>query len=77
MAEEITAPLAGNILSIMVEAGEKVEEDAEILMIEAMKMETPVYAPCAGTIMDIKVKEGAEVEEDAVLAIIETSQIED
>ena len=68
MAEEILAPLAGKVIRLMVEPGAKVEEDDEILIIEAMKMETPVFAPCDGTIAAIKVKEGDTVEEDDPLA---------
>ncbi len=71
MAEEILAPLAGKIVTLSIEPGTKVEEDDEILIIEAMKMETPVYAPCDGTIKDIKIKEGDEVEEDDLIAVME------
>ncbi len=71
MAEEITAPLAGKILSIEITVGQKVEEDDDAMVVEAMKMETSIYVPCDGTISEIKVKEGDEVEEDDVLAIIE------
>jgi len=71
MAEEVAAPLAGNIWKITVEVGSAVEEDDEILIIEAMKMETPIYAPCEGTVTEIRVKEGDAVEEDDVLAVID------
>ncbi len=71
MAEEILAPLAGRIIQLDLEVGKTVEEDEEILVIEAMKMETPVFAPISGTIKEVKVDEGDEVEEDQVLAIID------
>jgi len=71
MSKEILAPLAGKIISIEIEAGASVEEDDEVVVIEAMKMETPIYAPCDGTIKEIKVKEGDSVEEDDIIAIIE------
>jgi biotin carboxyl carrier protein len=71
MAEEILAPLAGKIVKLNIEVGTQVEEDDEALVIEAMKMETPVFVPCDGTVKELKVKEGDEVEEDAVLAVIE------
>jgi acetyl-CoA carboxylase biotin carboxyl carrier protein len=73
MAQEVTAPLAGKIVAIHVAVGDTVEEDEDILVIEAMKMETPVYAPCDGTVKEIRVQPGAEVEEDDVLAVIEES----
>ena len=71
MAEEILAPLAGKVIRMDLEVGKAVEEDEEILMIEAMKMETPVFAPCSGTVREIKVEKGDEVEEDDILAIID------
>lgn len=71
MAEEIRAPLAGNVWKIEVQTGSIIEEDDEVIILEAMKMETPIYAPCGGKIVEIKVKEGDVVEEDDVLAVIE------
>jgi len=70
MADEILAPLAGKIVRLNIKVGDKVEEDDEALVIEAMKMETPVYVPCDGTVEDIKVKIGDEVEEDDLLVIL-------
>jgi len=71
MSEELLAPLAGKIIQIDVKVGDKVEEDDDALVIEAMKMETPIYIPCDGTVVKINVKEGGEVEEDDVLLVIE------
>ena len=71
MAEEVRSPLAGNIFTVLVEPGSKVQEDDELLVIEALKMENPVYSPCAGTVKEINVKKGDKVEEDAVLLVIE------
>ncbi len=72
MTEEVLAPLSGAIWKISVTVDEKVEEDDEILIIEALKMETPVYAPCDGTVKEIYVKEGDAVEEDQPLMSIKT-----
>ena len=71
MDHEIVAPLAGKILQINLEVGGKVEEDEEALIIEAMKMETPIYSLSSGTVKEVRVKEGDTVEEDDVLAVIE------
>jgi acetyl-CoA carboxylase biotin carboxyl carrier protein len=71
MAQEIIAPLAGKVFQLNIGVGDKVEEDDEALVIEAMKMETPIFAPCDGTVKQVNVKEGDEVEEDDVLAIID------
>jgi acetyl-CoA carboxylase biotin carboxyl carrier protein len=71
MSEEMIAPLSGKIISIEIEVGQKVEEDDDAIVIEAMKMETSIYVPCDGTVAEVKVKVGDEIEEDDVLAIIE------
>jgi acetyl-CoA carboxylase biotin carboxyl carrier protein len=71
MAQEVRAPLAGGILEVLVEIGSKVEEDDELLIIEALKMENTVYSPCAGTVKEIKVKKGDAVEDDSVLLVLE------
>ena len=71
MAEEVRAPLAGNIWAVSVEVGSKVEQDDELVVIEALKMENPIYAPCAGTVREVKVKKGDKVDEDDLLVVIE------
>ena len=76
MTQEITAPLDGNVIQLHIRAGDKVEDDEEILVIEAMKMETPIFTPCDGTVREVRVKEGEEVAENDVLAIIDEEHIE-
>jgi len=71
MAEDLLAPLAGKVLSLAVEVGSRVTEDDEVLVLEAMKMETVVYAPCDGRVGTILVTVGDQVEEDDPLAVIE------
>ncbi len=71
MAEEVRAPLAGNIFEVLVEVGAKVAEDDDLLIIEALKMENPIVAPCSGTVKEVRVKKGDKVAEDAVLIVIE------
>ena len=71
MATEVEAPLAGNIWEVLVKVGDSVEEDDELVIIEALKMENPVYAPADGTVKEIKVINGDVVEEEDVLIIME------
>jgi biotin carboxyl carrier protein len=70
MATEVRAPMPGKILEIMVQVGDQVQEDDEILMLEAMKMENPIYAPVGGTVEEIKVKPNDSVETEQVMMII-------
>ncbi len=71
MAEEVRAPLSGNVWAVLVEPGKQVEEDDELVVIEALKMENPIYSPCAGTVKEVRVKKGDKVAEDDVLVVIE------
>ena len=71
MSIEIKAPMPGKIASIPVNVGSQVQEEEEIIIMDAMKMEIPVYAPESGTIKEIKVKEGDSVKTDQVLIILE------
>ncbi len=76
MAKQIVAPLAGRVVQLNVKPGDTVDADEEILVIEAMKMETPVFVPWDGTIRDVRIKEGDEVAEDDILAIVDEKQTE-
>lgn len=71
MAEEIRAPLAGTVVSILVEPGAEIDADDELLVIEAMKMENLVYAPSAGVVTEIKARAGSKVEAGDLLLVID------
>ncbi len=71
MATPVTVPMVGKIVSVTVKVGDKVKEDDQVAVLEAMKMEMPVVAPTTGTVKEIKVAAGQEVEAEAVIAMIE------
>jgi biotin carboxyl carrier protein len=71
MATEVTVPMVGKIINVLVKVGDKVEEDDQIATLEAMKMEMPIPAPVTGVIKEVRASAGQEVEADAVIAIIE------
>ena len=70
MSEEVTAPIAGKVWKILVKVGDQVQEEDELMILEAMKMENPIYAPVGGTIAEIKVSENDQVEPNQLLLII-------
>jgi len=72
MAEQVRAPLAGNIWEVIVAVGDTVEEDDELLIIEALKMENPVYSPCNGKVVEVAVTKGDQVQEDDLLLVIDS-----
>jgi biotin carboxyl carrier protein len=63
--------MVGKIVSVSVKVGDKVKEDDQIAVLEAMKMEMPVVAPVTGTVKEIRVAAGQEVEAEAVIAVID------
>ena len=66
-AGDVPSPLAGKVVSIDVKLGQQVEANAQLLTLEAMKMNTYVFAPAAGTVKEILVHPGDAVEEGRVL----------
>lgn len=70
MSTEVKAPMPGKILDVLVKVGDQVKEDDEVCMLEAMKMENPIYAPADGTVKEIKVKANDSVETEQVLMVI-------
>ena len=71
MSEEITAPVSGNVLKILVKVGDSVQREDELMIIEALKMENLIYTPVDGKIAAIKVAVGDHVESNHVLMVIE------
>jgi biotin carboxyl carrier protein len=70
MSTEIKAPMTGKIASIVVNVGDDVNVDDEVVIMDAMKMEIPVYSPVAGKVKEINVKEGDSVKTEQVLMSI-------
>lgn len=66
----INAPMPGNILKIVAEAGKAIEEGDTIMILEALKMENEIVADKSGTIGQILVSKGQSVETGAALATI-------
>jgi biotin carboxyl carrier protein len=62
--------MAGQVMKIKVAVGASVTANQEVVILEAMKMETPIYAPAAGTVQAISVKEGEAVSEGQTLLTI-------
>ena len=63
--------MVGKILKIEKQVGDAVEEDAVVIVMEAMKMEIPVVAPSSGKVKEIKVSVGQAVEAGDILAEID------
>lgn len=70
-ANEIGSPLQGKLSTILVSAGESVEKNQPLFIIEAMKMETTVTATAPGVISSIELREGTLVESDDLILSLE------
>jgi biotin carboxyl carrier protein len=71
MAVNIVAPMPGTISEILVEVGDQVKADEELIILEAMKMENPITAPSNGTVKEIKVAEEDKVDTNQLLIVLE------
>ena len=71
MSVEVAAPMPGKILEILVKVGDQVACEDELVILEALKMENPIYAPVDGKVVDIKVAAKATVEAGQVLIVLE------
>ena len=67
---QVTVPMQGTIVKVLVEAGEVVEVGQTICVLEAMKMENNINAEAAGTVAEVRVKPGDTVSAGDVVAIV-------
>ena len=72
-ASTVTAPMPGTVIRVGVAAGERVEARAPLVVLEAMKMETPLHAPYDATVKAVHVQEGDRVAGGALLVELEPS----
>jgi len=59
--DTISAPLGGGIIKVLVMPGQQVDEGENLIILEAMKMETPICSPRDGVVEKIFSKEGDSV----------------
>lgn len=64
----ITAGAAGKVVDVVAAPGAAVKKGDPVVVLEIMKMETPVVAPQDGTVASVEVAKGETVESGAVLA---------
>ncbi len=67
----VPAPMTGTIKEVLVHVGDTVQENEQIIMMEAMKMDIEVVAPQAGKVAEIMVAPGDNVKENQTVLRIE------
>jgi acetyl-CoA/propionyl-CoA carboxylase biotin carboxyl carrier protein len=70
-AGQVTVPMQGTIVKVLVKVGDAVEVGRPLCVLEAMKMENNIEAGTAGTVSDIRVEPGSAVGAGDVVMVIE------
>jgi biotin carboxyl carrier protein len=68
--QQITAPMAGKVVRLLVKSGETVEVGQGLLVVEAMKMQNEIRSTKSGTVERLLAQEGQPVNAGEVLAWI-------
>ena len=66
----LNAPMPGKVISIIVEAGQRVRRGTTVMVMEAMKMEHNIVAPNDGVVGEVRYHTGDLVDEGAELIVI-------
>ena len=69
--QQVTAPMPGKIVKLLVKPGDRVEPRQGLVVVEAMKMENELRARAAGTVKEVRAIEGTTVEAGAILIVLE------
>jgi len=69
--QQITAPMPGKVVRLLVSAGDRVEAGQGILVVEAMKMQNEIRSPKSGTVERLLAKEGQPVNAGDILAWVD------
>ncbi len=70
-SSSVTSPIAGNVIEVKCKVGDTVKKDQDLLIVEAMKMETAIAAPADGKIKSVDVAVGDAVREGQSLVQFE------
>jgi len=70
-SRRVVCPMPGLVVSLAVKAGDVVEPDQPLAVIEAMKMENVIRAERGGTVKKVHVSEGESLAVDAVILELE------
>ena len=69
--EQVTAGFTSNIWDIKVKTGQQVSKDDILLILEAMKMETPIPSPVTGIVKAINAEQSKLAHAGSLLMVIE------
>jgi acetyl/propionyl-CoA carboxylase alpha subunit len=67
----VVAPMPGTVIRVLTKEGDRVESRQPLVVVEAMKMETPLLSPFDATVIRVNVAEGDRVTGGTVLVELE------
>ena len=68
--QQVSAPMAGKIVRVLIAEGQQVESGQGLLVVEAMKMQNEIRSPKTGTVERLSAREGETVNAGEILAVI-------
>ena len=68
--QQITAPMPGKVIRVLVNAGDEVEAGQGLVVVEAMKMQNEIRSPKKGKVERLQVREGQAVNAGEVLCVV-------
>jgi urea carboxylase len=74
VAVQVAAAFTANVWDIKVAVGDEVSKDQTLMVLEAMKMESPVVAPVAGKVKALRTTQGAMTHAGQLLLVIEEAK---
>ena len=69
--DQVTAPMPGLVVEVLVEPGDLVEADQSVVVVESMKMQMQIRTPIAGHVAEIGAQIGQQVDKGTMLVRIE------
>ena len=69
--QNVTAPMPGKVVRILVATGDNVETSQGLVVVEAMKMQNELKAARPGRVVEIRAREGETVGAGDVLLVLE------
>lgn len=68
---EVRSEITGSVWQVLVKAGQTVDEDEALVILESMKMEIPLNAPERAVVTEVRVEAGESVAEGDIVVVME------
>ena len=69
--QNITAPMPGKVVRVLVQEGDSVEAGQGLVVVEAMKMQNEMKASRSGRVVELRVRDGDTVGANETLVVLE------